>query len=87
VPRAKPVAFIIAVLAAGSIMPFAMLLDALRAPGGDGLQGFWEMVLFLIVALIVTIVSIIMGLRRNEPFKWLIVIAAALWIAPLARII
>jgi hypothetical protein len=78
-----PIAYIIAVLASGSIMPFAMLLDAMRVPGGDGLQGFWEMVLFLIVAIIVTIVAVIIGKRRNERFSWLILLALALWVVPI----
>jgi hypothetical protein len=78
-----PVAFIIAVLAAASVMPFMKLMDAMTSPGGDGLSNMWMGALFLGLALLATIAGIIAGLLRKEKYSWLALAALALWVLPL----
>ena len=76
-----PIAWGIAVLVAASLMPGTMLPDAIL-PAGDGTSGFGNTLLFLLVALIVTVTGVVIGLRRKERYRWLGYVALALWVLP-----
>jgi hypothetical protein len=80
--NATPISLGIAVLAAASLMPVTMLMDAMRTPGGDGYSGFGNTLLFLLVALVITVTGVVIGLRRKERFPWLALVALALWVLP-----
>jgi predicted membrane channel-forming protein YqfA (hemolysin III family) len=87
-PRTTPpIAFGIAILAAASLMPVTMLMDAMRSPGGDGYSGFGNTLLFLLAALVITVTGVVMGLRRKERFPWLAYVALALWVVPLVMMV
>lgn len=79
----SPISLGIATLAAASLMPVTLLMDATRTPGGDGYSGFGNTLLFLLVALVITVTGVVMGLRRKERFPWLAFVALALWVLPL----
>lgn len=78
----SPIAFLIAVVAAGSVIPVVALMDAIYQQGGDGLGGAGAMMLFMIAAIVLTAGGVIMGFRRREKFAWLSYVALALWGLP-----
>ncbi|MFT3671556.1 hypothetical protein [Aestuariivirga sp.] len=78
----SPIAFLIAVVAAGSVIPVVALMDAIYQQGGDGLGGAGAMMLFMIAAIVLTVGGVIMGFRRREKFAWLSYVALALWVLP-----
>ena len=82
-----PIAFIIATLAAASIIPFAMYLDSTITPGGDGYQNFGTMVLFLLVTAVLTVGGIIVGFVRKEKYRWLALVAVVLWVLPIGAMV
>ncbi len=82
-----PISLGIAVLAAASLMPVTMLMDAMRTPSGDGSSGFGSTLLFLLAALVITVTSAIIGLQRKERFPWLAYVALALWVLPVVMMV
>jgi hypothetical protein len=83
----SPWGFGIALAAAASVMPFAWWLDSNGSSGGDGLQNFGTMVLFLGVAALLTVGGVIAGYWRSESQRWLAALALVVWLAPLVLVL
>jgi hypothetical protein len=86
VERKSPLGFCAAVGAAASVIPFAWWLDSNDSSGGDGLQNFSTMVVFLGAAALLTVSGVIAGFWRTESQRWLAALAVMLWLAPLALV-
>ena len=83
-PAKPPIGYGISVLAAASVLPVILLVDATMGPGGDGYGGAGAMVLYFVLALVLSVGGAIAGARRGERFHWLAYVALALWILPFA---
>ena len=73
-----------AIIAAALIVPSLWLIDQVSSSDGDGDRNFWLGGLVLLGWVLTSMICTLIGLIRGERPRWLALIAALLWVLPMA---
>lgn len=83
-PQPRPLLLWLAVASAAVHAPLIWLMHAYGGPCPDGLCGFWESILIWMLCAFFSLLLSVIGWLRGERPRWLILLAMAALLLPVA---